>query len=213
MTTNFDKYIKNYISNSRVIPDLLLSPIPYCCDEKGELKDEIEGSIYNSDTYYQRNVDRLDFKETIFSHYLRAIRILFNGDEKLKSKDKIQQAINQERINCLIEFLLLETDKCLKNYRKLEFNTEEFAKNNPNLPKEFVKEMPYVVAYISLKRGYGIDYPAKIFDEKSRNNLLSYVCKDEYDKKTKDVDLILSIGEKIGIPYDKFLKKDDKTLI
>ena len=51
MELNFDSYIDRYLKYNLVTPELLESPIVDCCDEEGNLKDEIDGSIFNKDTF------------------------------------------------------------------------------------------------------------------------------------------------------------------
>lgn len=213
MEFNYIKYRDNYLKQSAVTPDLLLSSIPFCCDEQGVLvpEEKIKDSYYNSKTFYQRNTDRLDPNEVLFVHYLNAVRLLFNDDALLKSKDPKQKIANQQKINDIIELLLIVTDKSLINYRKLVFNSEKFKNENRYLPTKLVKEMPYAIAYIALKRGYPLDNKYELYEKENRKNLDTFVSKDEYFKKIKDTDYILTVGEKLGIPYEKYLNKNGNS--
>lgn len=207
MEINFEKYYKNYFKTSVVTPELLLSELPTCCDKEGVLKDHIEGSVYKN-TKFERVYDRLPYKETLFAHYLNAIRIMFNNDERLK--DPAFRKQNQQKINEIIELFMIVTYEGLNtNKKELSFDIEDFARKYETAPFGIIKEMPYVVSYIAQKRGYELEDHRQLLETSRNVNFNAKVkAHDDYTAKTtNDADLIQSVSDKIGVPYKHFLKK------
>lgn len=211
---NFPKSYNDYMKTSNVTPRLLLSPITTCCDNEGNLKPYIEGSIYKTEeeTTYQRNFSRLSQEEVLFVHYLKAIRFIFNNDEKLKDPKLEKQ--NQFEINRIIELFLVEyfTDIDLSK-KIIDFDHKKFIEKNTTFPLGMVKEMPYILSYISLKSHY------PTFLDIERFSPYNFKPNFKIDKKLKvcDDEYIESISLKIGTPYKNllspsYLRKTGRTL-
>lgn len=210
MELNFDSYIDRYLKYNLVTPELLESPIVNCCDEEGKLKDDITGSIFNKDTFYQRNVDKLDFNEILFCQYLQGIKAVLDNDAEYKALKTNTE--KQQYINSLLKGLMVITDNSLikSTNARIEFDKEHLKKiyYRHNFPDAFLDRLPYVVSYVALKRGFEMYDKEQFFMEKDNPKFSVFINFYKGNKKLKDADFILSVGEKIGIDYEKYLNKD-----
>lgn len=211
MIGNIGKYMSNYLNNSLVTPNLLASGMADCCDEKGRLNQYVKDSMYNYNTPYERNYEVLSFEETLFVHYLKAIKLFF-GDKKKLSNPNLKKE-NQKKINEIIEFLLIESGNYIDTDKKtITFSEDKFIAKNTDIPFEIAKEMPYVLGYIALKRGFRFEKPREFLSEDERENMNLFISFNHLNKTT-DSKMITSVGEKIGIPYQEFLQNSNQTKI
>ena len=141
---------------------------------------------------------------------MQGIKAVLDNDAEYKALKTNTE--KQQYINSLLKGLMVITDNSLikSTNARIEFDKEHLKKiyYRHNFPDAFLDRLPYVVSYVALKRGFEMYDKEQFFMEKDNPKFSVFINFYKGNKKLKDADFILSVGEKIGIDYEKYLNKD-----
>ena len=223
--------IKKYLEESLVTPDLLTSSYCQFANYNGVAPvPKYEDSVYydpykpnneQNKTLYKGEADfnkgnHLSLREMAFENYLVAIKTLLGDNPDLQNLFK--KSYYQGQIDLQIETLVTLANSYIdKDAKKIKYDDVEFskmAKVYPNLAK-IEPFMPSVIYYVALRQGWDLKYPNEysLSSNKPNSRTIETPLKNEeieYNSsyKINDKDMLMSIGGRFGINYEKYTKKD-----